>query len=207
MNILIAEDDAVSRLLLEGVLHDWGYTVQSVTDGQAAWDALQATDAPRMAIVDWQMPGLDGLELCRRIRATPATTSVYVLLLTGKGGTENIVTGLRAGANDYLTKPFDLDELSARLSVGRRVVELQKSLAERVAELEQTLAQVKRLQGLIPICAWCKKIRDDSNYWQQVEEYIGQYGNVRFSHGICPQCFEANAHDMPTDLPVEPSGH
>ena len=107
------------------------------------------------------MPGVDGLELCRRLRAHPPTKSTYILLLTGKGGTDNIVNGLRSGANDYLTKPFDLDELSARLGVGRRVVELQQTLSERVAELEQALAHVKTLRGLIPICAWCKKIRND----------------------------------------------
>jgi DNA-binding response OmpR family regulator len=193
MKILIAEDDAVSRLLLENVLRDWSYDVVTAGDGLAAWDALQQPEPPRLAIVDWQMPGLDGLEVCRRTRANPATASVYVLLLTGKGGTDNVVQGLRSGANDYLTKPFDLDELSARLGVGRRVVELQQSLAERVAELERTLAQVKRLQGLIPICAWCKRVRNDANYWQQVEEYIGEHSGARFSHGICPQCFADHA--------------
>ena len=206
MKILIAEDDSVSRLLLESVLRDWNYDVVAAGDGLAAWDALQQPDPPRLAIVDWQMPGLDGLELCRRVRSSPATESVYVLLLTGKGGTENIVLGLRAGANDYLTKPFDLDELSARLNVGRRVVELQQSLAERVAELERTLAQVKRLEGMIPICAWCKKVRNDRNYWQQVDEYLGEYGDVRFSHGICPECFARHAGELEAeDLPDPPT--
>src|SRR5262245_57472518 len=130
MRVLIAEDEVVSRLLLESILREWDYEVVATSDGRAAWDALQAPDAPRLAILDWQMPGLDGLEVCRRARATPATESLYLLLLTGKGGTENVVAGLRAGANDYIAKPFDLDELSARLSVGRRVVELQLSLAE-----------------------------------------------------------------------------
>jgi len=207
MKILVAEDDSVSRLLLESILREWGYDVAATTNGLAAWDALRTPGAPRMAIVDWQMPGLDGLELCRRVRSSPATESVYVLLLTGKGGTENIVLGLRAGANDYLTKPFDLDELSARLNVGRRVVELQQSLAERVAELERTLAQVKRLEGMIPICAWCKKVRNDRNYWQQVEEYLGQYGQVRFSHGICPECFAERAHELQVDAPPDPVPH
>jgi DNA-binding response OmpR family regulator len=201
MKVLIAEDDAVSRVMLESILHDWGYDIVTAGDGLEAWDALQPPDAPRLAIVDWQMPGLDGVELCRRVRATQATASVYVLLLTGKGGTDNVVLGLRGGANDYLTKPFDLDELSARLGVGRRVVELQQSLAERVAELERTLAQVKRLQGLIPICAWCKRVRNDTNYWQQVEEYLGQNSEVRFSHGICPACFAERAGE----LAVEPA--
>jgi CheY-like chemotaxis protein len=201
MKVLIAEDDAVSRLLLESILREWGYDVVAAGDGAAAWEALQQPDAPRLAILDWQMPGLDGLELCRRARANPATNSLYVLLLTGKGGTENIVLGLNNGANDYLTKPFDLDELAARLGVGRRVVELQQSLAERVAELERTLDQVRRLQGLIPICAWCKRIRNDANYWQQVEEYIGQHSGIRFSHGICPSCFAEHAGEL-TDEPT-----
>jgi DNA-binding response OmpR family regulator len=207
MKILIAEDDAVSRLLLENVLRDWNYDIVAAGDGLAAWDALQQPDPPRLAIVDWQMPGLDGLEVCQRARANPATASVYILLLTGKGGTDNVVHGLRSGANDYLTKPFDLDELSARLGVGRRVVELQQSLAERVAELERTLAQVKRLQGLIPICAWCKRVRNDANYWQQVEEYIGQHSGARFSHGICPQCFADHAGDLHAETAAPESVH
>jgi DNA-binding response OmpR family regulator len=207
MKVLIAEDDSVSRLLLESILREWGYEVTATDDGQAAWDCLRADGGPRLVILDWQMPRLDGLELCRRARATPATQSLYILLLTGRGGTDNIVLGLRAGTNDYLTKPFDLDELAARLSVGRRVVELQQSLAERVAELERTLAQVKRLQGLIPICAWCKKVRNDANYWQQVEEYLGQTSGVRFSHGICPACFAERAAEMEREAPPQTASH
>lgn len=193
MKLLIADDDPVSRLLLKNILCEWQYEVVSTNNGLEAWKVLMQPAAPRMAILDWQMPGSDGPELCRRARAEPATQSTYILLLTGKQGTGNVVQGLRSGANDYLTKPFDLDELAARLAVGRRVVELQSRLAERVSELEQALAQVKRLQRLIPICAWCRKVRNDSNFWQQVEEYIGENSDVRFSHGICPQCFAANA--------------
>ncbi|MFO0807999.1 MAG: response regulator transcription factor [Gemmataceae bacterium] len=196
MRVLIAEDEPVSRVLLESILGQWGYEVVATGDGREAWDVLQTPDSPRLAILDWQMPGLDGLELCRRARVTPETESLYLLLLTAKGGTDNLVAGLRAGANDYVTKPFDLDELSARLSVGRRVVELQRTLAERVAELERSLAQVKRLQGLIPICAWCKKVRNDANYWQQVEDYFGENSDARFSHGICPDCFERTAQEL-----------
>jgi CheY-like chemotaxis protein len=208
MKVLVAEDDSVSRLLLESILREWDYEVIGTADGAQAWNVLLGPNAPRLSILDWQMPGLDGLELCRRIRADRATESTYVLLLTGKGGTDNVVQGLKSGANDYLTKPFDLDELSARLGVGRRVVELQQALTERVGQLEQALTQVKRLQGLIPICAWCKKIRNDQNFWQQVEEYIGEHGDVRFSHGICPQCFAthaANLEGLATD-DAEPSG-
>jgi phosphoserine phosphatase RsbU/P len=198
MRILIADDESVSRVLLESTLRGWGYEVAATRDGIEAWDALRRLDAPRLAVLDWQMPGLDGLELCRRLRADDATRSIYILLLTGRGGIQNVVTGLRGGADDYLTKPFDLDELSARLGVGRRVVTLQERLADRVRELEETLAQVRRLQGLIPICAWCKKVRSDRDYWQQVEEYLGEHGQIRFSHGICPDCFVRQSH-KPTE--------
>jgi DNA-binding response OmpR family regulator len=202
MKVLIAEDDAASRLLLENVLRDWGYVVVAAADGTEAWDVLRSPDGPRLAILDWQMPGVDGLELCRRLRSSPRTESIYVLLLTGKGGTDNIVHGLRSGANDYLTKPFDLDELSARVGVGRRVVELQQTLSERVTELEQALAHVKTLRGLIPICAWCKKVRNDQNFWQQVEVYVGQHSDVRFSHGICPECFQDRAQELAANKAV-----
>jgi phosphoserine phosphatase RsbU/P len=196
MKVLIAEDDSVSRALLENILRDWGYEVIPAPDGSDAWEILNGPAPPRLAIVDWQMPGMDGLELCRRIRAGDVTKSTYVLLVTGKGGTDNIVQGLRSGANDYLTKPFNLDELSARLSVGRRVVELQEALEERVAQLEDALAHVKTLRGLIPICAWCKKVRNDQNFWQQVEEYLADRGDVQFSHGICPECYADRAAEM-----------
>ena len=196
MRVLVAEDDRVSRGHLQTILRGWGYAVVATADGEEAWAALTQPAAPRLTIIDWQMPGIDGLELCRRIRADRATESTYVLLLTGKCGTDNIIHGLRSGANDYLTKPFDLEELAARLNVGRRFVELQEALTERVAELEEALAHVKKLRGLIPICAWCKKVRNDRNFWQQVEEYLGENGNLKFSHGICPQCFAARAKEM-----------
>src|SRR5438128_3770133 len=134
MRVLIAEDEPVTRRLLDNTLSGWGYEVTAAQDGREAWEALHRPHAPRLAILDWQMPGLDGLELCRRLRADDATKSVYVVLLTGKGGMENRVAGLRGGADDYLTKPFDVDELSARLAVGGRIAELQDRLAERVRE-------------------------------------------------------------------------
>jgi sigma-B regulation protein RsbU (phosphoserine phosphatase) len=137
------------------------------------------------------MPGLNGLQICRKIRRIPTSTPPYLILLTAKGRREDIVTGLQAGANDYVTKPFDREELRARVQVGVRIVELQHSLADRVRALEEALARVKQLQGLLPICSYCKKIRDDQNYWQQVENYISQHSEAQFSHSICPDCYES----------------
>jgi len=191
MRILIADDDPVCRRVLEATLMKWGYEVRVTCDGLAAWRVLQQEDAPKLAILDWMMPEMDGLEVCRRVRETPRCRPPYLLLLTARGCKEDIVTGLEGGADDYITKPFDREELRARLHVGRRILELQRSLADRVRELEDALTSVKQLQGLLPICCYCKKIRDDHNYWQRVEAYIASHANVQFSHGICPDCFES----------------
>lgn len=190
MRILIAEDDPVARRLLEAALTKWGYEGAHAADGFAAWEALQQPDAPSLAVLDWMMPGLDGLEVCRRVRQSPAPQPLYIILLTAKGAREDIVAGLQAGADDYVAKPFDPEELQARLHVGVRMIQLQKNLADRVRELEDALSQVKRLRGLLPICAYCKKIRDDKSYWQEVEGYISKHAEVQFSHGICPDCYE-----------------
>jgi len=188
VKVLIAEDEIVSRRLLESALPRWGYDVITATDGEEAWALLQEPDAPTIMVLDWLMPRLDGVEICRRIRAHPRLSSVYIILLTSRAAVEDVVQGLEAGANDYITKPFDAAELRARMQVGVRVVNLQTTLAERVREVEEALSRVKQLQGLLPICSYCKKIRDDQNYWHQVESYVGKHTDARFSHGICPEC-------------------
>jgi len=189
MRILVAEDQPVSRRILVATLKKWGYEVTAAEDGTQAWTALQAEDAPPLAILDWLMPGLDGIEICRRIRKGQETRSVYLILLTSREGQDDKVYGLKSGADDYITKPFNPDELRARVQVGIRVLELQRILAQRVRELENALSRVKTLQGLLPICSYCKKIRDDRNYWQQVDAYISEHSEAQFSHGICPECY------------------
>ena len=190
MKILIAEDDPVSRRLLEATLEKFGYEVVVAADGAEAWTALQRNDAPRLAILDWMMPELDGLEICRRMREIATSTPPYLILLTAKAERGDVVAGLDAGANDYLKKPFDRGELRARLQVAAHVLELQKNLADRVSELEDALAQVKQLRGLLPICSYCKNIRDEQNFWQRVDNYLMEHADVMFSHGICPDCYK-----------------
>ena len=190
MRILVAEDEPVARRVLRTLLGKWGYQVSTCADGQAAWQTLQTADAPELVILDWMMPHMDGLQVCRQLRALPQPQPTYVILLTARGQEDDIVTGLHAGADDYITKPFGREELRARVQVGARVVTLQRHLAERVKELEDALARVKYLRGLLPICAYCKKIRNDQNYWQQVEAYITEHSDAQFSHSICPACYE-----------------
>lgn len=196
MRILIAEDDPVSRRLLEHNLTNWGYEPVVCSDGVSALAALEADDPPLVAVLDWMMPGLDGPEICRRLRASPRDRQPYLVLLTSRTSTDDVVAGLKAGADDYLTKPVARAELEARLAVASRVVVLQQRLAARVAELELALSSVRQLQGLLPICAYCKRIRDDQNYWSQVESYIAAHLEVRFSHGICPECLASAMQEI-----------
>jgi phosphoserine phosphatase RsbU/P len=190
MEILVAEDDLVSRRALEASLGKWGHPVLLVEDGAAAFDVLSRDQSPRLAILDWMMPGMDGPTVCRQVRAISGRPAPYLILLTARGATEDRVAGLEAGADDYISKPFDRAELRARINVGLRMLALQRSLADRVAELEQALKSVRQLQGLLPICSYCKRIRTDGNYWQRVEEYISAHSDAQFSHGICPGCFD-----------------
>ena len=174
MRILIADDDRVSTMLLGRALEQWGFEVVVTHDGAAAWAAIVSDTPPALAILDWMMPQIDGIDLCRRVRATPLRSPVYLILLTARNSRADLVAGLEAGADDYLTKPFDPDELRARIHVGRRTLAL--------------IANIKRLTGLLPICTYCKRIRSDHDYWEQVESYITEHTDALFSHGICPSC-------------------
>jgi CheY-like chemotaxis protein len=201
--ILIAEDHQVSRRLLERNLSRWGFEVTEAEDGESAVRILESPSRPSLAIIDWMMPRLDGLEVCRRIRAMRGRPYVYVLVLTAKSHKDEIATGLDAGADDYVIKPFDPDELHARLKVGQRVVELERQLAGRVADLEAALADVKRLKRLLPICMYCKSVRDDGDYWHEISEYIHTETGTDFSHGICPGCLEKLKEMNPHLFPAE----
>lgn len=190
MKVLIADDDRVTRRMLESVVSEWGYEPILASEGRAAFEVLCAADPPPLAILDWLMPEMDGLEVCRRLRALPVPVPTYLLLLTVKGSRQDIVAGLRSGADDYVSKPFDLEELHARLHTGLRIVDLQRKQAEQLRQMEEALTRIKKLQGLLPICCYCKQIRDGENSWQAVEAYISNHADVRFSHGICPACIE-----------------
>ncbi len=189
--VLVADDDRIIRRMLEAILSEWDYEPVVVRDGLAAWEVLQQADGPRIALLDWLMPGMDGVEVCRKVRALPTRQPPYLILLTARDSRRDIVSGLEGGADDYVVKPFDQAELRARLQTGLRIQRLQHGLAEQLRKSEEALAQVKQLQGLLPICSYCKKIRDDQNYWRQVEDYIAAHSEVRFSHGICPGCWDS----------------
>jgi phosphoserine phosphatase RsbU/P len=189
VRVLIADDDRVTATMLSAVLKQWQFEVQVAADGGAALTLLQ-TERPAIAILDWMMPTMNGPDLCRHIRGDVALAGTYVILLTSRTSSADVISGLDAGADDYITKPFNRDELRARLQVGVRVTTLQTNLADRVNELQQALAKITQLEGLLPICSYCKRIRSEGDDWNPVEQYIAAHSQAEFTHGICPSCFE-----------------
>ena len=176
MKILIAEDDPVSVKILQFTLEHHGHEVIAAASGSEAWEKFDA-DPVRVIVSDWMMPGLDGLQLCQKVRARPKTDYTYFILLTAiNTGRDNLRQGMNAGIDDFLTKPLDREAILMRLRVAERILEFT--------------TQIRVLKELIPICMYCKRVRDDSNYWDQVEHYIHEHTGSNFSHGICPECFD-----------------
>ena len=178
MKVMIAEDDPVSSLVLNSKLKKLGYEFFSTENGRDAWFAYQR-EGPRIVITDWMMPVVDGLELCRMIRADNRVQYTYIIMLTALGGKGSYIEGMNAGADDFVTKPFDMEGLKARLRVAERVLSLQSA--------------VNQLEGLLPICSYCKKIRDKENIWQPVENYVEHRTETSFEHALCPDCARIEA--------------
>ena len=186
--ILVAEDHRSTLHFLRRILESWGFEVTAVEDGEAALEILRSDDAPPLAVIDRMMPKLDGLGVCSAVRERKNQPYIFLMLLTALTKTHEVMEGLEAGADGYLNKPFDSEELRARIKAARRVVVLERTLRRRVDELQDALAHVRKLKQLLPICTYCKKVRDDRDYWRQIEEYIHTETGADFSHGICPDC-------------------
>jgi phosphoserine phosphatase RsbU/P len=178
MKVLVAEDDAVSSYVLAARVRKMGHDVLTAADGAIAWDLYQQ-EHPRLVITDWMMPGVDGLELCRRIRGAETRMYTYIILVTALSGKEKYFEGMEAGADDFVTKPLDPDGLQARLRVAERVVSLQQD--------------VNQLEGLLPICVYCKKIRDADDLWHPLETYVGEKTETEFTQTLCPECSKTSS--------------
>jgi len=177
MKILIAEDDIFARSVLEASLRKLGHELVSYADGEAAWTAFMM-EPQRVVISDWLMPGMDGLELCRRIRNAGGDYTYFILLSNLSATGENLDQAMAAGVDDFLAKPANPNDLRARLHVADRILNYA--------------TQVQQLESFIPICSYCKKVRDDEDYWHTVESYISHHTNTRFSHGVCPECMRTH---------------
>lgn len=193
--VLVAEDEAVTRLLLTSTLTRFGYDVLAVEDGTRAWEVLCGPRPPALALLDWQMPGFDGPQICEKVRARQSGSYTYLLLVTARSSKSDVVAGLSAGADDFISKPVDPEEMRARLRVGERVLKLEQSLAEQINRLQEEKAHVQELQGMIPICMHCKRIRSQEQIWERVETYIEQHSSAKFSHALCQDCLEKHYPD------------
>lgn len=192
MKILIVEDDPIAGAVLEASLKSLGHEVELAPDGDAAWTKFSL--APRRLVIsDWKMPGRDGLALCRDIRARGGDYVYFILLSNLANSAENLDQAMEAGADDFLAKPVKPAELKARLRVAERILNYA--------------TQVRQLQGIIPICGYCRKMRDDQNYWSQVEEYIGKQTGSEFSHGVCPDCYDRVLVPEMKKIGVEPPAY
>ena len=181
MQIVIVDDDPMSRKLAEHALADCGASVRLLQDGNEAWTAIQDRHEPTLMILDRMMPGVDGVDLCRRARLAGDFPPLYIVMVTSAGRPSDVTEGLEAGADDYVVKPFNRGELRARAKVGMRMLALQENLARRVTELEAAIHNIKQLSGLLPMCSYCRKIRVDDSYWQQLEGYITEHSDAQFS--------------------------
>ncbi len=178
LKVLIAEDDEVTAQVLVVTLKKLGLDAIVAHDGARAWDLFQE-HMPSIVLTDWQMPELSGIELCKKIRSFEKSEYTYIVVLTAAfTGKQNYAEAMAAGADDFLPKPYDADELAARLRVGERIIHFH--------------AEVRELRQLIPVCAYCKSVRDDQNYWQEVETYIEKQTGAQITHGICSTCVETH---------------
>jgi DNA-binding response OmpR family regulator len=181
MKLLIVEDDPVTSMILANRVRALGHEALTAPDGREGWYTY-LRESPRIIITDWMMPVVDGIELCRMVRADRRARYTYIIMLTGLDGRAHFLEGMNAGADDLLTKPVDLDTLRARLRVAERIVRLQTAARD--------------LEGILSICAYCKRIRDEENTWWAVEEYVAARTDTSFASTLCPECGTQGAPQM-----------
>ena len=183
MKLLIADDDPIAARILKASLHSLNYAVTVARDGVEAWDVFDREPGIRIVVSDWMMPRLDGLGLCSRIRELRQAEYIYFMLLTGADtASETYLEAMAAGVDDFLLKPLNRDLISARLQVAQRIL--------------RYTTQIQQLKELLPICSYCRKIRDEKDNWQQLETYLTGHTSSEFSHGVCPECLKNELADL-----------
>lgn len=185
--ILIVDDVPANIQLIANMLSKEAFQISAALSGPQAL-ALVERVQPDLVLLDVTMPVMDGFETCRQLKARPGTADVPVIFLTGRASEEDVLKGFEAGGVDYVSKPFSHPELMARVQTHLRLRRLVEVERQQRAELQASMARIKQLSGLLPICARCKCIRDDQGYWNQLEQYLSSHTDVAFTHGICPNC-------------------
>lgn len=188
-DILIVDDTPENLTVLTQMLAQQGYRVHPAISGKIALKAA-LNAPPDLILLDIVMPDMDGYEVCRQLKNHKKTHDIPILFMSALHETTDKVKAFELGGIDYITKPFQEEEVLARVRTHIALHNLQKRLEEKNAQLQEALDKVKTLKGLLPICASCKKIRDDKGYWNRLEEYIESHSDALFSHGLCPECLE-----------------
>jgi phosphoserine phosphatase RsbU/P len=190
LRILAVDDDAPTRHTLGSIIQSAGWTPVVVADPEEAYGLLVGPDAPPIALIDWQMPKLSGLDLCRQVRQAQPDARPYLIVVTSNSASVDIVTGLDAGADGYMTKPITAIELQARVRAGLRMIAVQSELRLRLREAELMVARTGPLSEVLPICGYCHRVRDHAEKWSTLEEYLRTQVNVKFTHSFCPTCYD-----------------
>lgn len=193
--ILVVDDNAANIDVMLQFLEPLGYELAIAASGEKA---LRVADhfRPDLVLLDVMMPEMDGYETCRRLKAPPLSLKAPVIFVTAKKETEDIVRGFNCGGVDYVSKPFRQEEVASRIETHLRLRHMITVQAELIAELRRAHGEIKTLSGLLPICSYCKKIRDDSGYWHQIEVYIDRHSDAQFSHGLCEACAAKHYPDL-----------
>ena len=186
-DILIVDDTPDNLTVLRQMLAEQNYMVRPALNGEIAIKAVNMS-SPDLILLDIRMPGMDGYEVCKQLKSEEKTSRVPVIFISALNELDDKVKAFSLGGVDYITKPFQAEEVLARVKTHLTLRSLQKSLEDKNTQLQKALDEIKTLQGIIPICANCKKVRDDKGFWNQVEIYISKHSKAEFSHGICPTC-------------------
>jgi DNA-binding response OmpR family regulator len=195
--VLVTDDGPEIRLMSTMLLRRAGYEVLEASTGQECLDVVQVHH-PDLVLLDVMLPDISGIQVCRQIKNDESLKDIFVILASGiQVSSEHQADGLDVGADGYIIKPIPNKEFLARVQAGERIKRAEDTLREKeghqqilISQLEEALAEIKTLKGCIPICATCKKIRDDEGYWNQLEAYISKHTDATFTHGICPACLE-----------------
>jgi DNA-binding response OmpR family regulator len=187
-SILVVDDQPANLKVLLSFLQAHHFQIYIATSGFRALTILSRV-SPDLILLDVMMPDIDGFETCRRIKKNESRKQIPVVFMTALDSVEDKIAGFAAGGVDYITKPFQQVEVLARIKTHIK-------LRKRELELELALTEIKTLTGILPICSYCKKIRSDEGYWQQVEEYISQHSKAMFSHGLCPDCYQKELENV-----------
>ncbi|MCB2173771.1 response regulator [bacterium] len=188
LNILVVDDTPDLLQATTRVLRSAGARVHEAVDGQSCLTAVRQ-HLPDLVLLDVELPDLLGYEICRRIKSDESLKAVYVVMLSSRMTTSDDQSeGLESGADGYITRPLPNRELLARVESIARIIRAERERDRLITQLQQALETIKTLSGMLPICASCKKIRNDTGYWEEVESYVKRHSDAEFTHGICPTC-------------------